>query len=77
MQDWLRFQTERDAVRAGSALRELFHATQRGENTIRPVIEAWKADASIGEIMGVVREALGFPYDQFEMVPRPAHIRYD
>lgn len=77
MEDWHRFLRERDISKVTPALKRLYHATKSGENIIRPVIEAWKADASIGEIMGVVREALGFPYDQFEMVRRPAHIRYD
>lgn len=77
MEDWRRFLEERDVARVTPALRILFHATRTGENIMRPVIEAWKADASIGEIMGVVREALGFPYDQFEMVKRPPHISYD
>ena len=77
MEDWHRFLRERDVSKVTPALKRLYHAAQNGENIIRPVIEAWKGDASIGEIMGVVREALGFPYDQFEMVKRPDHIRYD
>jgi len=77
MEDWHRFLRERDVSKETPALRRLYHAARNGENIIRPVIEAWKGDASIGEIMGVVREALGFPYDQFEMVRRPDHIRYD
>ena len=77
MEDWHRFLRERDVSKVTPALKSLYHAAQNGENIIRPVIEAWKGDASIGEIMGVVREALGFPYDQFEMVRRPDHIRYD
>ena len=77
MEDWHRFLRERDVSKVTPALRRLYHAARNGENIIRPVIEAWKGDASIGEIMGVVREALGFPYDQFEMVRRPDHIRYD
>jgi methylmalonyl-CoA mutase N-terminal domain/subunit len=77
LDDWYRFLRERDVSKVTPALRILFHATKNGENIIRPVIEAWKADASIGEVMGVVREGLGFPYDQFEMVKRPEHIRYD
>jgi len=35
------------------------------------VIDAFRNDASIGEVMGVTRKAMGFPYDQFEMVSPP------
>ncbi len=77
MEDWHRFLKERDVTKVTPALKRLYHDTRNGNNVIRPIIEAWKADASIGEIMGVLREGLGFPYDQFQMVQRPEHIRYD
>ncbi len=77
MENWHQFLKERDLSKVTPSLRKLYHTTKDGENIIRSVIEAWKAYASIGEIMGVVREALGFPYDQFKMVERPKHIKYD
>jgi len=77
MEEWRQFLKERDIQKVTPALKDVFHATKNGKNIIRPVIEAWKAYASIGEIMGVVREGLGFPYDQFEMVKRPDYIKYD
>jgi methylmalonyl-CoA mutase N-terminal domain/subunit len=77
IEDWNRFVSERDLSRVKGPLKNLYHATRNGDNIIRPVMEAFKAYASIGEIMGVVREALGFPYDQFKMVRRPDHISYD
>jgi methylmalonyl-CoA mutase N-terminal domain/subunit len=77
MEEWKQFLAERDINKVTPALKNVYHATRNGENIIRPVIEAWKSYASIGEIMGVVREGLGFPYDQFEMVKRPDYIKYD
>ncbi len=50
--------------------------TKEGENVVPGMIEAWKAYATIGEVMGVVREGMGFPYDQFEMVSRPEWLKY-
>ncbi len=73
---WNTFKRSRDLDKVKPALGNLFHTAQRGENVVRPMVEAWKAYASIGEIMGSIRQALGFPYDQFEMVGKPEWLSY-
>ncbi len=73
---WNTFKRSRDLEKVKPALKRLYHAARDGENLVRPMVEAWKAYASIGEIMGVIREGMGFSYDQFEMVSRPEWLAY-
>ena len=40
-------------------------------NTIPYIIDSLRADATLGEIMGVIREANGYSYDPFEMIENP------
>jgi len=35
------------------------------------VLDVFRNNATIGEVMGVIRKAMGFPYDQFEMASSP------
>lgn len=46
-------------------------AEHRSENLIPALIEADKTYATVGEIMGTLREAYGYTYDPFEMVKNP------
>ncbi len=71
---WQEFLASRDLARVKPALDKLRCMTTDGANVVPGMIDAWKAFATIGEVMGVVREGLGFPYDPFEMVPRPAWL---
>ena len=57
-------------------LQELFLKTKGQGNLIREMIAAYKAKATIGEVMGVIREAMGYPYDVFKMVQRPSYLTY-
>ena len=41
---------------------------------VRPTIEAAKAYATIGEVVGVVRLAYGFRYDPFDTLEAPQFI---
>jgi methylmalonyl-CoA mutase N-terminal domain/subunit len=50
---------ERDAARAGRALDELRRAAAGDANLMRPLIEAVKAYATVGEICGILREVFG------------------
>jgi hypothetical protein len=36
-----------------------------------PIIEAFKADATRAEILGMIREAFGYSYDTVDMIKRP------
>ncbi len=76
LEAWNTFKRSRDVENVKPALKSLYHAAKGGENVVRPMVEAWKAYASIGEIMGVIREGMGCPYDQFQMVSRPEWLRY-
>ena len=67
---------ERDIGKTKEALERLYYEAKDNKNLIRPVIEACKADATIGEILGVIREAMGYSYDHFDMVHRPAFLTY-
>ncbi len=39
------------------------------------IIEAVKAYASAGEIMGVIRQARGLSYDPFKMIQNPFNFK--
>ena len=41
------------------------------ENLIYPIIAALKADATMGEIAGVMRMAYDYPYDPFDVMDSP------
>ena len=71
------FHDSRDVTKVAPALKELYQVTKAKKNVVRKMIEAFKKFATIGEVMGVVREGMGFPYDQFEMVSRPEWLKYD
>lgn len=75
-EEWNTFKESRDLIKTKEALKKLYHLTRRGENVVPGMIEAFKSFASIGEVMGVIREGMGFPYDQFEMISRPEWIEY-
>ena len=75
--EWYDFLKSRDIEETAPFLRELHQVTKSGENIVPSMIKAFKGNATIGEVMGVIREGMGFPYDQFEMVSRPDWIHYD
>ena len=43
----------------------------RDENLMRPILDAVKAYATMGEIMGTIRSAYGFHYDPLEEIESP------
>jgi methylmalonyl-CoA mutase N-terminal domain/subunit len=60
---------ERDKARHEAALLELYHkAKQEKENLMNPIIKAVTADATLGEIAGVMRMAYGAKYDPYGLV---------
>jgi len=56
---------KRDHQRVKKAIGDLRVRAEAGENLLPPIIECVKAYATIGEIMGTVRESLGYSYDPF------------
>lgn len=71
MEEFARFKQSRDLSQVRSALEKLYQVAKGNENIIPAMVDAWKAYASIGEVMGVIRLGMGFSYDQFEMVSPP------
>jgi len=63
----------RDNKKVKAALEDLRNKAKKGEseNLFRPMIEAYKVNATMGEILGVVREEYGHSYDPFEMLSYP------
>ncbi len=65
---------KRDQRRTGDTLKELYQATREGRNVVRPVIEAAKASATIGEVVGTIRMAYNYDYDPLAVISEPAFI---
>jgi methylmalonyl-CoA mutase N-terminal domain/subunit len=55
----IRLKKERDNNKTRKALSGLHETLVKGDNIVRPMIEASKAYATLGEIAGVCREVLG------------------
>lgn len=70
-----RLRRMRDQRAVSGALRELYRAAGESRNVVRPVIEAAKARATIGEVVGVIRMAYGYDYDPLQQIATPAFIR--
>ena len=63
-----RVRAERDAESVAAALATLTEAQRRGENVLPATIEAAKAYATIGELMGAVRVGMDLSYDPMSEV---------
>jgi methylmalonyl-CoA mutase N-terminal domain/subunit len=68
---------ERDNNKVNEAMRELHKGAQKGEkeNLTPYVIKAVKANATVGEIMGTIREAYGYSYDPLNMRTSPFEVQ--
>lgn len=64
----------RDQQRIRDTLKELYQATRGGRNVVRPLIEAAKASATIGEVVGTIRMAYNYNYDPLAEINEPAFI---
>lgn len=64
---------ERSSLAWRRALDDLRRHTDKGEkeNLIPPVMECVKAGATLGEVMGVIRQAFGYSYDALEVIKAP------
>lgn len=74
LKECIEFKNTRDIQGVKKGLLDLQESVKNGENLMRPIIDAFKADATYGEVLGVVREAMGFTYDPFNMIERPAFL---
>jgi methylmalonyl-CoA mutase N-terminal domain/subunit len=68
-----RLKETRDKARTKNALENLRSEAKEGErhNLILAIKQALKAEATLGEILGVIREANGASYDPFNMIQYP------
>ena len=61
----------RDMATLRDAIDRLRDDASRGKNTIPAMIEATKAFATTAELLGTVREVMGYPYDPMQVVESP------
>jgi methylmalonyl-CoA mutase N-terminal domain/subunit len=61
----------RDTAVLVDRIRELRKVTEEGGNVVPAMIDATKACATTGELMGTVREAMGYSYDPMEILENP------
>lgn len=67
--------SKRDNVKTKEALKALYNdALDEKKNLISSIIEATKCYATIGEIIGTLREAYGCSYDPYEVIEPPFQI---
>ena len=71
LQECIEFKNSRSVDGVRKSLLDLQESVRNDENLMRPIIDAFKADATYGEVLGVIREAMGFNYDPFNMIERP------
>jgi methylmalonyl-CoA mutase N-terminal domain/subunit len=72
--DIKKFKESRDIKKTREALLTLREKAKGKENLMYPMIEAFKANATRTEILGMIREAYGYPYDTVGMVQRPSFL---
>jgi methylmalonyl-CoA mutase N-terminal domain/subunit len=72
--DIKKFKESRDIKKTREALMTLREKAKGKENLMYPMIEALKANATRAEILGMIREAYGYPYDTVGMIPRPSFL---
>jgi methylmalonyl-CoA mutase N-terminal domain/subunit len=69
-----KFKETRDIEKTREALLILREKAKTKENLMYPLIEAFKADATRAEILGMIREAYGYAYDTVGMIQRPSFL---
>ncbi len=61
----------RDMAKLRDAIDRLRDDMSRGKNTIPAMIEATKVFATTAELLGTVREVMGYPYDPMKVIESP------
>jgi methylmalonyl-CoA mutase N-terminal domain/subunit len=64
----------RDQRKLTPALRQLCAVANEKRNVVPAMIEAWKADATLGEIAGSIRLGLGLPWDEWGVLAKPGWL---
>jgi len=62
---------DRDPDKLADTIKRLADDTAAGKNVIPAMIEATKAFATTGELMGTVRQVFGYPYDPIGVLQSP------
>ena len=68
------FKESRNQQALKRSLKEIYRATKEGRNVTRPIIEAAKTGATLGEVTGIIRLGYGISYDPFEQIETPALV---
>jgi methylmalonyl-CoA mutase N-terminal domain/subunit len=74
MAEFEAFKRSRNVGKVREALLKIRTAVQNDQNVIESIKEAYKADATMGETVGVFNEAMGYGYDPFDMIQRPEFL---
>jgi len=65
----------RDQEKVKHGLKELARAVREDQNVLRPTIEAAKAYATLGEMVGTIRMAKDLPFDPYERISEPEFLK--
>ncbi len=65
----------RDQEKVKQRLKKLVEAVRDGKNILRPTIEAAKAYATLGEMVGTIRVASGVAYDPYDRITEPEFLK--
>ncbi len=65
----------RDQEKVKQCLKGLAQAVKQDQNVLRPTIEAAKAYATLGEMVGTIRMAKDLPYDPYERIGEPEFLK--
>jgi methylmalonyl-CoA mutase N-terminal domain/subunit len=69
------FKEGRDRAALRVLLRDIHRTAREGGNLTRPIIEAAKLGATLGEVTGTIRLGYGIPYDPFEQIEAPVIVQ--
>ncbi len=75
VQEVKQFKTSRNQKSLGHSLKEIYRSTKEDRNLTRPIIEAVKKGATLGEVTGVIRLGYGLPFDPFKQIDMPSVVR--
>ncbi len=64
----------RDQQKAHDTLLALVKAAREGDNLVRPTVEAAKAYATVGEMIGAMRIGYGYAYDPYGQLETPEFL---
>jgi len=65
----------RDTEKVKACLTELYRVAKERKNVIRALVEASKAYATVGEMVGTLRLAHGYSYDPYEAIEVPEFLK--